>query len=251
MEEKENVYETAGTENGTQVREATEDGKKGRDKEISTVLGKFKDVDALARAYGALQSEFTRRSQRLKELEKEAEERKKTAEEALDAAIGVEKLRKNAEERRAENKAFNRFVSELEVSRDKVDGRTDEEWNPESEELDGLEEVVAETAAESKRGQGADEQEGLKTPVLEKVEAFVGKSREMDALSSEALYEQVSRDEKVRLKIIGEYLASVGKTVAPLMRGGAGTLAAPPIKAKTLGEAGDMALRYFKRETQA
>ena len=32
-------------------------------------LGKFKSVDALLRAYGELESEFTRRSQRLKELE--------------------------------------------------------------------------------------------------------------------------------------------------------------------------------------
>ena len=32
-------------------------------------LGKFKDVKALAEAYRALEAEFTRRSQRLKELE--------------------------------------------------------------------------------------------------------------------------------------------------------------------------------------
>lgn len=34
-------------------------------------LGKFKSVDALLNAYQALESEFTRRNQRLKELEKE------------------------------------------------------------------------------------------------------------------------------------------------------------------------------------
>ena len=33
------------------------------------VLGKFKSVDALVNAYSALEAEFTRRSQRLKELE--------------------------------------------------------------------------------------------------------------------------------------------------------------------------------------
>lgn len=38
-----------------------------------TALGKFKDVNALLEAYGALEAEFTRRSQRLKALEKEAE----------------------------------------------------------------------------------------------------------------------------------------------------------------------------------
>ena len=35
---------------------------------------KFKDVSALAEAYNALQAEFTRRCQRLKELEMRAEE---------------------------------------------------------------------------------------------------------------------------------------------------------------------------------
>ena len=38
-----------------------------------TAHAKFKSVDALARAYGALEAEFTRRSQRIKELEKTVE----------------------------------------------------------------------------------------------------------------------------------------------------------------------------------
>ncbi len=39
-------------------------------------LGKFKSVDALMRAYGELEAEFTRRSQRLKALEEQSKERK-------------------------------------------------------------------------------------------------------------------------------------------------------------------------------
>ena len=39
----------------------------------SAALGKFKSVDALQKAYTALQAEFTRRSQRLKELERRTE----------------------------------------------------------------------------------------------------------------------------------------------------------------------------------
>lgn len=42
--------------------------------EGAPVLGKFADVDALVRAYGELEAEFTRRSQRLKELEKRSKE---------------------------------------------------------------------------------------------------------------------------------------------------------------------------------
>ena len=66
--------------------------------------------------------------------------------------------------------------------------------------------------------------------------------------SSEELYRLASEDEQVRLKIIGEYLQSVGKTGAPLAKGGNGLLSTPPMKAKTLREAGEMALRWFKRE---
>ena len=39
--------------------------------EISVSLGKFKDVNALLAAYNSLQSEFTKRCQRIKELEAE------------------------------------------------------------------------------------------------------------------------------------------------------------------------------------
>ena len=39
--------------------------------EAAAALGKFKDVQTLMKAYSELEAEFTRRSQRLKELEKE------------------------------------------------------------------------------------------------------------------------------------------------------------------------------------
>ena len=47
--------------------EASEQLKGASDKTVS--LGKFKDVNALLDAYNSLQSEFTKRCQRLKELE--------------------------------------------------------------------------------------------------------------------------------------------------------------------------------------
>ncbi len=51
----------------SQVAEAKE--KSGEDTSVS--LGKFKDVNALLAAYNSLQSEFTKRCQRIKELEAE------------------------------------------------------------------------------------------------------------------------------------------------------------------------------------
>ena len=67
-------------------------------------------------------------------------------------------------------------------------------------------------------------------------------------LSQEELFEKANADESVRLKIIGEYLSSIGKTAAPLMQGGTGTLAVPPKRPKSFDEAGLMALHYFKKE---
>lgn len=52
----------------------------------------------------------------------------------------------------------------------------------------------------------------------------------------------------MRLRIIGDYLASLRSADAPLMRGGTAVFTAPPVKAKSIAEAGTMALCYFKKD---
>ena len=56
------------TENGKVTADTAEADK---EQKAAAVLGKFKDVQTLMKAYSDLEAEFTRRSQRLKELEKE------------------------------------------------------------------------------------------------------------------------------------------------------------------------------------
>jgi hypothetical protein len=90
--------------------------------------------------------------------------------------------------------------------------------------------------------------ETTETQKEEREQPSVAENREKEAPSSETLYERASTDENVRLKIIGEYLSSLGKTGAPLMRGGARTLVAPPVKARSVEEAGSMALRFFQKD---
>ena len=238
MEEKENVgVETASTE---EIAKAN--GAVAQNQEALSVLGKFKDVDALAKAYGSLQAEFTRRSQRLKELERQAENFNAQTEKS-----GAEKLRKKAERKKAEERAFDEFVSELEQGG---------ENRGESEENNALEPLVEKERALGSSGDTdmpTSEESALETSAetalgLER-DATVGLGREPAvAVSSDDLYQRVSRDENVRLRIIGEYLSSLGKVNAPLMRGGASTLASPPLKAKSIDEAGGMALRYFKKQ---
>ena len=70
------------TEKISQIAEAKEAG----GEESSVSLGKFKDVNALIAAYNSLQAEFTKRCQRIKELEARA---------AVDKAIPTEKTDKS------------------------------------------------------------------------------------------------------------------------------------------------------------
>ncbi|MBQ9728451.1 MAG: hypothetical protein IJV85_02530 [Clostridia bacterium] len=280
MDKEENVDKKNGSaEDGAEAQEnamvnRTEIGKI----EASAVLGKFKDVDALAKAYGSLQAEFTRRSQRLKELEKEAEILKSGAE---TLHSGAEKLRKNAAARRAEKKEFDEFLSDVERGAERETTEEEEAWKndavspktevAQSEEVDEGDalrkaqsqddlfvEREAKTAIEN--GEKSDGKTranlngangGLEENVhtLERAGGSVTDTGRKEISPSE-LFELVRQNEDVRLKIVGEYLASVGKTEAPLMRGGAGTLVTPPARAKSIGDAGSMALRFFKNKAQ-
>ncbi len=89
------------TENGRETAEAAEAETK---ENAAAVLGKFKDVQTLMKAYSDLEAEFTRRSQRLKELEKEnkadlkpdgveSKPSQKSEEELLTAALGCERVK--------------------------------------------------------------------------------------------------------------------------------------------------------------
>ncbi|MBQ2768969.1 MAG: hypothetical protein IJF44_03245 [Clostridia bacterium] len=235
MEKEENVYvETDGTEVSATAK--TEDGK-----EDSAVPEKFKDVSALVRAYESLQAEFTRRSQRLKALEKQARE----AESQSKAASGVEKLRKNAEARRAETRAFDEFIEKAtSVAPCGEAEKTEEKREPLTAATDGGvgEAVETDLAAFSKESTGAEDT--VQTGSERETSNVVESADEEEA--SKALYTQVCENENVRLRIIGEYLSSMGKGGAPLTALGRGTLAAPPLKPRNIHDAGDMALQYFK-----
>jgi len=256
MEKEENVYATT---LGTEERVKGQDGaESSAEQNASAVPEKFKDVDALARAYSALQAEFTRRSQRLKELERKMEN-------SEDGTVrsGAEKLRKNAQVRKEESKRFEHFVAETE-GRNAGENEAvsaDEPMESNQPSTQAKEKVntqnggtvcglnsSADTVKTEEQGVQAGSQRDLAGEALagkDGTASVAGNVAEVS--SSDALYSQVCRDENVRLKIIGEYLASLGKSGAPLMRGGVGTLTTPPRKAANISEAGNMALLYFKK----
>ncbi len=213
----------------------------------TAALGKFKNVDALLKAYDCLQAEFTRRSQRLKELERAVE----NSEEGKTQESAAEKLRKKAEKVRLEEEKFDGFIAELEgasvralsgeaLSETKPTPLATEEGQTQEKEATLVQDPSK--VGESKGVEGADERGDKRE------ERFVAESRKEPSPTPDELYRLANGNEEVRLKIIGEYLHSVGKTGAPLVKGGSGLLSAPPVKAKTVREAGEMALRWFQRE---
>ena len=236
MKEEENVYEeTTRSEDATAV-----EGEKA-----STVPGMFKDVDALVRAYSSLQAEFTRRSQRLKELEKRVENFEG---EGHDARSGAEKLRKNAKAHREENEQFDKFMAET-VG---VNPQSSEEASTSQNSVVSKNQPSEEVAKETQNSQNGDTMSAMNVSAAaesaQKGEReATGKIASEDGTNTGNLYEQVCRDEGVRLKIIGEYLSSIGRSGAPLMTGGVGLLATPPQKPKSISDAGNMALSYFKK----
>ncbi len=250
MMKEENVYEE------TTLTEEVAAAK--NQEEASTVLGKFKDVDALVRAYSSLQAEFTRRSQKLKELEKEAEEwkRKNGADE-----MGVEKLRKNARAHRAAAKEFDEFMSDvgkiIAENSEKGNGDTLEPTFAEENAEKALEETTAssvvlegetkEKADAVEQNEGMDGKESISNDMKSvDVKEIPSVALGEESLSSEELYKKVCLDEGVRLRVIGEYLSSIGKTNAPLTLGGVTAPLSPPRRARSIGAAGCMALQYFK-----
>ncbi len=210
--------------------------------ETSTVLGKFKDVDALSRAYEALQAEFTRRSQRLRSLEKEVENFKASGAEPS----GVEKLRKTAKAKREAAKQFDAFLAEVgeEAAREAAREKPAQEEKDTQEENAAQKVTTPQKVAEAQEKSCLEERkETLPTPT----KAFGQGSPSAEGESSEELYLRASKDESVRLKIVGEYLSSLGRSGAPVTGGGVGVLATPPARATTVGQAGNMALLYFRK----
>ena len=200
MENKENVCEEISTA--------------GQMEEEKSPLGKFKDVNALMQAYNSLQAEFTRRSQRLKELER-----------AGKSNDGQTKSCKDCEEENLGDTAQNEGWQSASVK--EPDTKAPYNGQPRKEVADEAQGVREEDAvAES----GEKNLDGQAKPMT----------------TAEDVYLLASKDEKVRLQIIGDYLQSLQDAGAPISKGGVGALLTPPKKAKTLDDAGNMALRLFK-----
>lgn len=66
---------------------------KGEEAKTEVSLGKFKDVQSLIQAYNSLQSEFTKRCQRIKELEGEVSKVDKASAPTNETSVGEENVK--------------------------------------------------------------------------------------------------------------------------------------------------------------
>ncbi len=237
MDKKENVC----------VETEAEQVAKAKEKNGSTAFGKFKDANALVRAYEALEAEFTRRSQRLKELEKQADNFK-----AQNGGYEAEKLLKTAVKRKERERAFDEFVAELEqgAQQEKVFEKPALPVAPSETENE-------KSAAEKAVAVISEEEQGAVETVKKESDPFVENNQNEKCFSVaqaedlESLYQQASQNEKVRLRIVGDYLTSLQGSGAPITKSGAGLLVTPTSRARSITEAGGMALRFFENGGRA
>lgn len=219
-------------------------------------LGKFKDVKSLLTAYENLESEFTRRSRRLKELEGIVSERKGettstdaspetvaidggTAKISVDANAAAEKAisdesdrERKAEKANSTPNADKDEKSEKNESGEKSSAGVEDKNAEVMARLLSLEKSVAEFL-NKKSAENAVNAETAKNAAnaeaAEKTTGGEGDKREYDA------------DE-----IVKAYLLNVmrGKTTVPA--GGGAAIVAPPHKPKSFAEAGELAAASIK-----
>ena len=172
--------------------------------------GKFKTVDALLSAYDSLEAEFTRRSQRLKELEREAALRTKT-------------------EAETEN-----------VSEEPLGGRkNDEDFFESYPRAKAFFQSYATENLDEKPSFG--ERERVYIRLLEDEIS----RQENNLNSKDFLLEKVKGDPEIEKEIVKIYLKSLLNSKPKALVGGGNALVTPPKRPKSLTEASAMTEKYL------
>ena len=232
----------------------------------SAALGKFKDVNALLQAYQSLQAEFTRRSQRLKRLEQEAEKRGAASAEA-------EQTAETASEGEGSSPAATASCPDFGMEASVQTGAKTERENLEQDgshsggentvnadmggafvQPSGEENALESNRTGDERAQNTEtdlqESEALETRVSSQGASGQGSAATFyqNANDPDELYARASANESVRLRIVGDYLSSIQKGGAPLMRGGTQTAPIGRARAETIAEAGRRALTWLREK---
>lgn len=216
-------------------------------------LGKFKDVKSLLTAYENLESEFTRRSRRLKELEGIVSERKG---ETTPTGASPETVATDGET--AKNPIVAEATAEKAISDEANEERKADKANP-TPNADKDEKTENDESGEKSSAGAGDKNVEIMARLLsleKSVAEFLNKKSAENAENaknaiSDETAEKTTGGEGVRgeydaEEIVKAYLLNVmrGKTTVPA--GGGAAIVAPPHKPKSFAEAGKLAAASIK-----
>lgn len=219
-------------------------------------LGKFKDVKSLLTAYENLESEFTRRSRRLKELEGIVSERKgeTTSTDASPETVAIDGG--TAKISAAANAAAEKAISD-ESDRERKAEKANSTPNADKDEKSEKNESGEKSSAgvEDKNAEVMARLLSLEKSVAEflnkkSAETAVNAENAKSAVSDEAAEKTTGGEGDKREydaeEIVKAYLLNVmrGKTTVPA--GGGAAIVAPPHKPKSFAEAGELAAASIK-----
>ena len=219
-------------------------------------LGKFKDVKSLLTAYENLESEFTRRSRRLKELEGIVSERKgeTTSTDASPETVAIDGG--TAKISVAANAAAEKAISD-ESDRERKVEKANSTPNADKDEKSEKNESGEKSSAgvEDKNAEVMARLLSLEKSVAEflnkkSAENAVNAETAKNAANAEAVEKTTGGEGDKREydadEIVKAYLLNVmrGKTTVPA--GGGAAIVAPPHKPKSFAEAGELAAASIK-----
>lgn len=181
---------------------------------VETSLGKFKNNEALLNAYNSLEAEFTKRSQRLKELEQSTSDKVETPDEKL--AYDSEDWQAKVQEFVMKNPIAKEFAEEI------------------------ADRIINDDAL-------ARDKHCLDI-ALNSVLAAKYRQPEQLLQDDEFLDKYVFSNQSIKDKIVEEYINSLNSYQPPDVIRHKGQISlAPPERPRTLKEAGDLATKLFNR----
>lgn len=213
-------------------------------------LGKFKDVKSLLTAYENLESEFTRRSRRLKELEGIVSERKGET-----TPTGASPETVATDGGTAKNPIVAEATAEKAISDEASGERKTDKANP-TPNADKDEKTENDESGEKSSAGAGDKNAEIMARLLsleKSVAEFLNKksAETAETAVSDETAEKTTGGEGVRgeydaEEIVKAYLLNVmrGKTTVPA--GGGAAIVAPPHKPKSFAEAGKLAAASIK-----
>lgn len=251
-------------DNRTKNTPVTTDTAEAEEREAVNGLGKFKDVKALLEAYQALEAEFTRRSQKLKELEASKEQEAPARREQTDRA--QTEVKPSGEGQTSVEKGEEKVSTENGETPET--GREEENIAPRTALPEGTSQPHAlprKEVIEEVLRQNAEPEEALPQTALPDgtAQGDLGKAHADAAIAQAPSAEATDSDgggavgvtlselsQQMKNAVIDEYLTAVlSKRGVPFVTGG-GAVSAARRTPKTVSEAGALANKLFKNKEE-